>query len=221
MKKLWVCFFFFLPLFSVDASERENVSLVKCVDGDTAVFKVQEEEVKFRFLAVDTPESVHPTKEKEAFGKEASTFTCDALTNAKTIEIEYDEASSKKDKYGRGLAWIYIDGVMLQKTLIENGFAEVAYIYGKYKYVEELCELQGQAILNKKGIWADGTREEGYCKTKSNSTTKKTTKTKKESSKNEEDEFVEDVLAFIEKYPVYAPFVLVVGGVYVIIKKKK
>ena len=62
----------------------EVVTLEECVDGDTARFRTSSNEViKARFLAVDTPETVHPTKGVEPFGKDASNYTCTTLTNAK------------------------------------------------------------------------------------------------------------------------------------------
>ena len=142
-----------------------NVTLEKCVDGDTASFNVSGEVIKFRFLGVDTPESVHPKKKEEAYGKTASEYTCDLLKNAEDIKVEYDKASSNTDKYNRELAWIWVDGELLQKKLIENGYAQVAYIYGDYKYVLNLCANQSEAKAKKLNIWSDKNYEEGYCKT--------------------------------------------------------
>lgn len=161
MKKLVLAIIMLLIPFAVNA---ESVTFVKCVDGDTAVVKLDNKETKIRFLAVDTPETKHPTKGKEKGGQTASDYTCNSLKQAKKIEIEYDPKSTKEDKYGRTLVWLYLDGELFQKDLISNGYAEVAYIYGKYKYVDELCSLQSDAIKNKLGIWNDGTRKEGYCK---------------------------------------------------------
>ncbi len=141
----------------------EEVSFVRCVDGDTAVFLVDNEEIKFRFLAIDTPETVHPTKEVEAFGKDASEYTCNKLTNATTIIVEY-ENSNKVDKYGRYLAWIWVDDSLLQKELVSVGYAEVAYIYGNYRYTESLCLTQKTAKENGLGLWSES-KEEGYCST--------------------------------------------------------
>ncbi len=144
------------------ASSKTKVTFIKCVDGDTAVFKYEGTDTKFRFLSVDTPESVHPTKEVEAYAKEASKNTCDLLTNASSIYVEYDPNSDKTDKYGRNLAWIWVDDILLQELMISEGFARVAYIYGNYKYTDMLCQLQNQAINNNKGIWQYG-YEVGYC----------------------------------------------------------
>ena len=79
-----------LFITNAEASEKIEVTLSKCVDGDTAWFILDGEEIKTRFLAIDTPES---TNEIEPFGKEASNYTCDLLTNANKIEIEYDETA--------------------------------------------------------------------------------------------------------------------------------
>ena len=68
---------------STRSNEKIQVTLEKCVDGDTARFVYKKSNIKARFLAIDTPESVHPTKKVEPFGKEASKYTCDMLSNAK------------------------------------------------------------------------------------------------------------------------------------------
>ncbi|MBE6155634.1 MAG: thermonuclease family protein [Firmicutes bacterium] len=165
MKKL-VCFIlmFFVGIMVISAdTDVQKVDFVRCVDGDTAVFKVDGEEIKFRFLAIDTPETVHPTQEAEAFGKNASEYTCNKLSNANSIVVEY-ENSNKKDKYGRYLGWIWVDGILLQKELISVGYAQVAYIYGTYRYTESLCLVQKKAKAANLGLWQDN-YEEGYCST--------------------------------------------------------
>lgn len=158
---------FFLCLFicicSVNA-DRVEVTLNACVDGDTAWFNLNGEKTKFRFLGIDTPESVHPKKSVELYGKDASEYTCNILTNANKIEIEYDEESDKTDKYDRHLAWIWVDNILLEQSLISIGYAQVAYIYGDYKYTSDLCLEQEKAISNKEGIWANE-RDVGYCST--------------------------------------------------------
>lgn len=184
MKKILLILFLIVFVSPVYAEELE-VSLVKCVDGDTAVFLLNEEEIKFRFLAIDTPETKHPEKNEEEYGVDASTYTCNMLSSAESIMIEYDEKGTKTDKYGRHLVWVYVDGTLLQEELVSRGLAEVSYIYYKYEYVPKLCDIQKQAREDKLGIWSLN-REEGYCSTKTNKksdTTNKTT-TKVVSNKN-------------------------------------
>ena len=126
---------FFMLSINVSASNTKiEVSLKKCVDGDTAWFTVNGKSIKTRFLAIDTPES---TKEKEPYGKEASNYTCETLTKAKKIEIEYDPDSDKTDKYSRHLVWVFVDGKLLQEKILAKGLAEVAYLYGDYNLISK------------------------------------------------------------------------------------
>lgn len=161
-------FFLILPII-VFANTKEKVKFIKCVDGDTAKFERNNKVFTLRFLAVNTPETKSPKKGVEFYGKEASNYTCNRLEKAKNIEIEYDNKSDRNDRYGRNLGWVFLDGELLQKDLVENGYAKVEYLYGKYKYVEELKELETKAKKAKKGLWQ---------KESSSSTTSKKSKNK-------------------------------------------
>lgn len=154
MKKIFLTFIFlFIGIISVSAKNIE-VKFSECVDGDTAKFIYKKDEITARFLAIDTPETVHPTKEVEAYGKEASEYTCNKIKNAEIIKLEYDEDSDKLDKYNRHLVWVFVDGELLQKKLVSKGYASVAYLYGDYKYTDELEEVEQDAENNKLGIWS-------------------------------------------------------------------
>lgn len=158
MKKLILCLCIFtITLMPIRANTKEDVQLSKCVDGDTTHFIVQGEHVKVRYLAMNAPEY---TKEKEPYGKEASSYVCDILTNANRIELEYDDGSDMLDKYGRTLAWVYADGTLIQKELVKQGLAEVKYIYGDYAYTDELKQLERDAKKNRLGMWSEVQKED-------------------------------------------------------------
>lgn len=152
-------FLFFSVIGNVDALEKEEVLFDSCVDGDTAKFIIDDEVKSVRFLAIDTPETVHPTKGEEPYGKEASDFTCNSLKKAKKILLEYEEGN-KIDKYDRILAWVWVDDVLLQDELIKLGYAEVAYLYDDYKYTSLLKDHQAIAEANLLGIWNNEVYEE-------------------------------------------------------------
>lgn len=159
MKKILILFLMIVcSTLTIAANTRIEVKFKKCTDGDTAHFLIHGADITVRFLAIDTPEY---TKEKEPFGKEASEFTCQALKNANVIELEYDDGSDKSDKYGRDLAWVYVDGELLQKQLVSAGLAEVQYIYGDYAYTDELYEAQELAKQNKLNMWSGENDEAG------------------------------------------------------------
>jgi len=92
---------------------RIRVTLQRCVDGDTAVFN---EVGTTRFLMVDTPETSTPE------GKQVADFTCNLLKQATIIEISYDDNSSQTDRYNRTLAWVFVDGSLLQAKLASQGY---------------------------------------------------------------------------------------------------
>lgn len=150
MKKFFILIILSLCIIN-NVNAKEIVTLSKCVDGDTAWFYLNGKEIKTRFLAIDTPES---TNKIEEYGKEASNFTCDKLTNAKKIEIEYDENSDKTDKYNRELVWVFVDNELLQNLIIKEGLGEVAYLYGDYKYTSLLQKSQLEAQEKKMNIWS-------------------------------------------------------------------
>jgi len=150
MKKVLIFLLLFLIPFNINAYQREEVTLNKCVDGDTAWFNLNNEVIKTRFLAINTPES---TNKIEKYGKEASEFTCELLEDATKIEIEYDEDYDKLDKYDRHLVWIFVDNELLQQKLVKNGLAEIKYVYGDYKYLDILNESLVIAKKNKINMW--------------------------------------------------------------------
>ena len=196
MKKK-VVFLLIIFLFPgvVFASGREEVSLSKCVDGDTAKFIINNKEETVRFLAVDTPETKHPTKGEEPYGKEASDYTCNRLKEGNKIELEYDDNSTKTDKYKRYLAWVFVDDNLLQAELVKNGLAEVAYLYGDYKYTDLLKDYEQTAIATKVGMHSD-TDTSSYTKDKEVSSKKKSKKQEK-STENDKEKIKNSILDYI------------------------
>ncbi|MDZ5470407.1 thermonuclease family protein [Bacillus sp. 31A1R] len=126
-----------------------DVKLDKCVDGDTANFKINGKVYKTRFLFIDTPES---TIQKEAFGKEAASYTCSKLKKAKKIVLETD-GKDVYDKYDRLLAWVWIDGKLHQEMITKAGLVEGFYDYGTYKYESKIRSAMSYAKKNNKGMY--------------------------------------------------------------------
>jgi len=129
-----------------------KAEVVRVVDGDTLKIKFNEKEETVRLLLVDTPESVHPSKPVQPYGVEASNFAKKKLTG-KTVDVEL--GIGERDKYGRLLAYIYVDGKMFNETLLETGYARVAYVYGSNtRYVDEFRAIQDKARKKEIGIWS-------------------------------------------------------------------
>lgn len=153
MKKIIVFIFIFLLIpLNVQANEKVKVKFKSCVDGDTANFILKNEQIKVRFLAIDTPELSSSDETVKYYANKAKDFTCNKLKNANKIELEFDDNSNKTDKYGRYLAWIFYDDKLLQLQLIKNGYAKVDYLYGDYAYTDKLIKSEKIAKEKKIGI---------------------------------------------------------------------
>ena len=159
-KVLFIILVFVIKVDAKIVKEKNKVELLKCVDGDTAQFKINGEKTIVRFIGIDTPESVKSGTEVQPYGIESSEFTCNKLTNAKKIRLEYDSNCDKQDKYGRTLAYVFVDDKLLEEEILVEGLAEVKYIYGDYFYTNRLKDAENAAKSQNKGIWSSNTEEE-------------------------------------------------------------
>jgi len=142
-----------LALFAIFVSVAVGAGYYHCVrvvDGDTLVVDIDGKQEKVRLIGVDTPETVHPSKPVEYFGKEASAFT-KKLAAGKRVRLEYDQ--QRRDKYGRLLAYVYLeDGAFLNAELIKQGYG-FAYTRFPFRYMEEFRHYERDARGSHRGLW--------------------------------------------------------------------
>ena len=131
---------------------QDYYQCTRVIDGDTIVVKIADKEERVRLIGVDTPETVHPNKPVEYFGKEASEFT-KRMVEGKRVKLEYDW--QRRDKYRRLLAYVYLeDGTFLNAEIIKQGYG-FAYIRFPFKYLDEFRKYEREARESNKGLWAD------------------------------------------------------------------
>lgn len=103
-----------------------------------------------RLIGVDTPETAHPEKPVEFFGLEASEFTR-RMVEGKEVCLEFDWRI--KDKYGRLLAYVYLeDGTFINSEIIKQGYG-YAYTRYPFKYMDEFRNYEKEARKNGIGLW--------------------------------------------------------------------
>lgn len=126
--------------------ESGKVYCDRVVDGDTIVVLMDGKKEKVRMIGIDTPESVHPDKSRNTpMGKIASKYTKDNL-EGKYVTLETDV--QERDKYGRVLAYVYLDDKMFNKTLLEEGLAELMTIPPNVKYVDDFKKIEAERQNN-------------------------------------------------------------------------
>ena len=134
----------------VISGDREYVQRV--VDGDTLMLGTGE---RVRLIGVDTPETNHPDRPVEYFGKEASAFIRH-MAEGKRITLDYDDANKHighKDRYGRTLAYVFLeDGMLLNAEIIRQGYGHALTRY-PFSRMEEFRRLEREAWEQRRGLW--------------------------------------------------------------------
>lgn len=147
----------YLPSEIRSITVRGTVASV--VDGDTFDLSVDPDAaralgtdvIRVRLLGVDTPEVFTDTGAPEPFSQEASEFTR-ALIENKRVELEFD--TELWDKYGRLLAYVFMDGgVLLQDQLLVNGLARATYAF-QYRRKDLFLQLETKAKDSRIGLWS-------------------------------------------------------------------
>ena len=141
-----------------------EATVLNVVDGDTIDVEIDGEKKRVRFVLVNTPESVHPRKPVEYYGKEASAYTTHEL-DGKTVYLEKDVSDT--DRYGRLLRYIWIDipeGKDLEKDLREKcfnaklllqGYASLSTFPPDIKYVDYFRTFEKSAREASLGLWGE------------------------------------------------------------------
>jgi len=119
----------------------QAVLVVRVIDGDTIELA---DGTKIRYIGIDTPEKDTPLWQE-------ATEANRVLVEGKLIRLEYD--TNKQDKYGRALAYVYVDDTFINCELLRKGLAEINTYKQKLKHLDALIKCQWEAIKNQRGIW--------------------------------------------------------------------
>lgn len=127
------------------------VTLLRTIDGDTADFIdiMTNTSIRVRFLGIDTPES---TSKKEPWGKAASDYTAQRLREANQIILLGE--GSKQDTYGRYLAWIWVDGQLLNLDIVQQAYSS-AKVSSSSSYFQIFNEVERTIALTGRRIWGE------------------------------------------------------------------
>jgi micrococcal nuclease len=113
---------------------------------------------KVRMIWIDTPETVHPTKWVEFFGKEASNKLKE-LIEWKEVCLTLDQNKTmNKDKYNRLLRYVWIENKNINAEMIKEWYA-FAYTYFPFQYIDEFREYQQIAKNNNSWLWNNQSKE--------------------------------------------------------------
>jgi micrococcal nuclease len=121
------------------------------IDGDTLV---TEDGEHIRFLGIDTPEIWKKKGDRadEPWGRDAANYAKLLLPPGTEIGLAF-EAGATEGAYGRKLAYVIVDGELVNGLLLKEGYAEYNDFGNKLKYEDYLKKYQRKARVHSKGIW--------------------------------------------------------------------
>jgi micrococcal nuclease len=142
-----------------------SAKVLEVIDGDTIKVLLDGKTESVRLIGVDTPETVHPNKPVERFGKEASDFTKQRL-NGQTVRLETDPTGDTRDRYGRLLRH-----VSLEDGTLFNAFTDSRGLCPRLHSIPILQDgriprgIEHQARESGKGLWAGSSYEALFAQT--------------------------------------------------------
>lgn len=159
-----IAFFFTPPAHSTNLTGN----VINISDGDTiTILDSNKRQHKIRLYGIDCPESGQP------FGKAAKKHTAKLTAWKQVVVKAYDT-----DRYGRTVGIVAVNGVIVNQSLIENGYAWQYRKYCKASFCSDWAILERKAKVSRIGMWRDndpippwqwrkGARNSSYKKTNS------------------------------------------------------
>ncbi len=129
--------------YSNDTKKQTINTVTHIVDGDT--FDIASGQ-RIRMIGIDTPER------GEYFYKEASIRLKELIDGKEVILIK---DVSETDRYGRLLRHVYLNGVWINKQMIDEGFAKLLTFPPDVEHVQIFKQAQKKARDAKRGMWAN------------------------------------------------------------------
>jgi micrococcal nuclease len=134
-----------------------TAKVVRVVDGDTIVVRLDGRDERLRYIGMDTPETKKQDTPVEWMGPEA-TAANEALVGGRTVVLEKDV--SETDRFGRLLRYVWlVDGerwTLVDLELVRRGFAQVETDPPDVKYADRFVAAQGAARAAGIGLWGPG-----------------------------------------------------------------
>lgn len=130
-------------------------------DGDTITVRIGETKEKVRLVGIDTPELDDANPWWRALAERARDHAKSRLLG-RTVVLEPDPVGADRDKYGRLLRYVVLDGKDVNEEMIREGYAR-AYTRFAFERSARYKEAEKAARAAKIGRWTprEGERRGG------------------------------------------------------------
>jgi len=136
-----------------DAEIGEVTGLVtRVIDGDTIDVLLDDKTVRVRYVQTNTPERDEPCF------RESTQANADLVAN-KTVRLL--PSKNLTDPFGRLLRFVYVGDIMVERALVEGGWAEVVLYPPNDAHYDEFVALEAEAAAAGRGCHPTGIFDDG------------------------------------------------------------
>lgn len=127
--------------------QRGARRVLQVEDGNTLVLNSGH---RIRLLGADAPESRHMELPVQRFGQEAAEFL-KSLALGRDCTLKYEGAGFYDDS-GRLLAYVYVNGRMLNEEVLRSGYGFVSFQF-PFSSEAQFMEIEREARARQLGLW--------------------------------------------------------------------
>jgi micrococcal nuclease len=139
-----------------NAAKDDRAVVVRVIDGDTVVLKIDSKETRVRLLNIDTPETKDPTEPVECGGPVASAYLTALLPVGAKVTLKYDR--ERLDRYGRTLAAVYTaDDKFISEEIARQGYGMAVTFGANDKNFKTVQAAQKIAQTKFRGLYSKTT----------------------------------------------------------------
>lgn len=123
-----------------------SCTVARLTDGDGIVCEGGE---RVRLIGIDAPEL-----DQEPFGQQAAAALRSLVREGSEVQLEQDVDA--RDRYGRLLAYVWVDGTLVNWRMVREGWAVLLTYQPNVQYVDWLIEAERRARDEGRALWATG-----------------------------------------------------------------
>jgi micrococcal nuclease len=132
-------------------SNETLVPVTRVTDGDTIRVILQGHDERVRLIGIDTPEVPWYGGRGECFGVEAGLFARRRLAE-RSVKLAFDV--DRRDRFGRLLAYVYLDRELFNMTLVQRGYARADPRAPNTRMAKAFGDAEAQARTAGRGLWS-------------------------------------------------------------------
>ncbi|WP_330204390.1 thermonuclease family protein [Cyanobacterium sp. Dongsha4] len=155
IKNLLLICFLIIFLFSCNSSDRVdgiNAKINRVISGQTLEIVVDKKIFSLRLMGVEIPSNIDYDK------KLAQQHLIRLLTNnyhypLNSVIVKVETQLNQKDKYGRSIGYVWLNNQLINRKVLEGGWAIASLEYTDGKYDQDLLQGEEYARIMENGVW--------------------------------------------------------------------